>query len=67
MLSAPGLTDKFNIGARNAVMVEAELQKNGVRLRGKDVGGQSGRTLTMELDTGTVSVKTLGAGDPLKL
>ena len=67
MLSAPGLSDKFNIGARNATTVRAELQKNGLRLRGEDVGGQAGRTLTLDLDSGTVTVKTLGASGPLSL
>ena len=67
MLSAPGLSDKFNIGARNAVMVKAELKKNGVRVKGEDIGGQAGRTLSLDLGSGMVTVKTLGASGPLTL
>ena len=67
MLSAPGLSDKFNIGARNAATVEVELQKHGLRLRGRDIGGQTGRTLTMDLETGEVTVKTIGSAGPLTL
>ena len=67
MLSAPGLSDKFNIGARNAVMVKAELKKNGVRVKGEDIGGQAGRTLSPDLGSGMVTVKTLGASGPLTL
>jgi chemotaxis protein CheD len=67
MLSAPGLSDKFNIGSRNVESVKAELTRMQLTLKGEDTGGQSGRTLTMDAATGTVTVKSLGAPGPTTL
>ena len=67
MLSAPGLSDRFNIGSRNIESVKAELKRAGLRLRGESTGGQAGRTLTLDVSTGQVMVKSLGTTVPVTL
>ena len=53
-------SDPFQIGKRNMVMLRKLLWKNGVLIRGEDVGGQASRTLSLRLDTGDVRVKSHG-------
>ena len=60
MLVAPGISDRFNIGARNEAMVTRILRQKGMPIRGKRTGGQSGRTLTLDVATGKVTVKAVG-------
>ncbi|MGV3615091.1 MAG: chemotaxis protein CheD [Fimbriimonas sp.] len=56
---------RLDIGARNAVAVQAQLQALGMRPRALDVGGNLGRTVTFALDTGQIRVRTVSQGERL--
>lgn len=60
MTQAPGLRDTFKTGERNLAEVKAALEKENIRLAAADVGGTTGRTVRMYIDTGMVTVKTVG-------
>ena len=60
MLCAPGLSDKFNIGARNVERINEILRRKRLRVKGRSTGGQSGRTLALDVATGEVAVKKVG-------
>lgn len=53
---------RMEIGRRNVASVEAELTKLGVRPMARDVGGRQGRTLSLTIPNGLVTVKTLAEG-----
>jgi len=50
--------DGESIGARNAEMVRATLGEYDIPLEGDDVGGDHGRSLRLEADTGDLVVKS---------
>jgi chemotaxis protein CheD len=50
----------MNIGARNAETVQGILAGLNIRLTGTDVGGKTGRTVRLYLESGKVTVKTVG-------
>ena len=52
----------FNIGKRNYMVLRKILWKNNVLIAAESVGGSVNRTLTLELSTGKVWVKTSGDG-----
>ena len=52
--------DFFQIGKRNFLTLRKLLWKNGVLLKAHDVGGSVSRTMSIEISTGAVSVKTAG-------
>lgn len=52
----------FNIGKRNALAVRKILWKAGVMLQGESTGGESSRTLRLEVATGTLWMR--GPGQP---
>lgn len=60
MLTAPGLTDKFNIGSRNVEKVREVLRLQGIRIRGDSTGGHAGRTVVLDVATGEVTVRKVG-------
>jgi chemotaxis protein CheD len=60
MTKAPGLSDTFKIGNRNLAEVMAALEREKMHLAAADTGGNMGRTARMHLDTGKVTVKTVG-------
>ncbi|MGL4761213.1 MAG: chemotaxis protein CheD [Sarcina sp.] len=49
-----------NIGGRNIEAVEKILDECGIIIEGKDIGGNKGRTMTVDSQTGVVTIKTLG-------
>ena len=51
--------DHFQIGKRNIAMLKTLLQKNSVLLKAEDLGGTLSRTLSLDLSTGIVLVKSL--------
>ncbi|MFW6331106.1 MAG: chemotaxis protein CheD [Gemmatimonadota bacterium] len=57
--------DSFQIGKRNMVMLRKLLWKNGVLIRGQDVGGQRSRDMIYDVDTGTVTVRSAGTSRTL--
>jgi chemotaxis protein CheD len=56
-----GDADYFQIGKRNMVQLRKLLWKNGVLLKGEDVGGTASRTMSLSLGTGDVLIKSGGA------
>jgi len=46
------------VGQRNIVAAREELDKLGVPIVAEEVGGQRGRTVVFETDTGSFSIKT---------
>lgn len=57
MLTAPGLTDRFNIGAQNVNMTREILARYALRVVGQDVGGHQGRTVRLYIADGRVVVR----------
>ena len=55
-----GAADSFQIGKRNMLMLRKLLWKNGVLIRGQDVGGTASRDLLYDVETGDVSVRSGG-------
>lgn len=51
---------RFAIGSRNRTMLRKLLWKENLRLEAEDTGGKSARTLTLDLDTGRVLVRSAG-------
>lgn len=60
MFSVPGNSDFGNIGMRNSEAVQSSLQKHGIVIKGKDVGGTVARTLFLDAENGTATIKTFG-------
>lgn len=52
--------DPFSIGTRNSAVLEELLARHGFGLAASEFGGTIPRTLTLFLDSGRVTVKTLG-------
>jgi chemotaxis protein CheD len=52
--------DTFQIGKRNYIALKKLLWKNGVLLEAEDVGGNVSRTVSLQVGTGEVVVKTNG-------
>ncbi len=52
--------DLFQIGKRNFVMLRKLLWKNGVLLKAHDIGGTQARTMTLDINTGEVTLKIQG-------
>ena len=54
---------RLDIGARNAVAVDAQLRALGIRVVNRDVGGNFGRTVMFSLETRQVQVRTVSQGE----
>ena len=52
--------DFFQIGKRNLVVLRKLLWKNELLLKSYDVGGTNSRTMSLEIGTGKVTVKSCG-------
>jgi len=52
--------DLFQIGKRNLVILRKLLWKNGLLLKSVDVGGGDSRTMSLEIGSGRVSIKSGG-------
>ena len=50
----------LNIGGRNDLAVRSALAAHRIRLRGADVGGNVGRTMSVTVGTGSVTVRAVG-------
>lgn len=55
-----GRGDYFEIGKRNFIVLRKMLWKNGVLLKGHDVGGKQSRTMTLNMSNGEVTLKSQG-------
>jgi chemotaxis protein CheD len=57
--------DYFQIGKRNFVVLRQLLWKNGVLIKAHDVGGSCSRTLSLDIASGQVSIRSNGVMNPL--
>lgn len=55
----------FRIGERNLSILGKMLAKNGLRLHGEDTGGNTPRTLYLDMATGLATVRSRGKELPL--
>lgn len=51
-----------DIGARNGVAVKEALEKAGIPLVAEDIGGNKGRTVILDADTGALQIRIVGLG-----
>lgn len=63
MFKFSGDSNILKIGERNAAAVIENLDKHKIRLLAKDVGGNYGRTITFDIATGALKIRTLGHGE----
>ncbi|NLY76013.1 MAG: chemotaxis protein CheD [Firmicutes bacterium] len=59
MFAYEGKTERLKIGERNLQVIEASCQKAGLKISGRCVGGNCGRSVFMNLENGEVQVKTI--------
>ena len=52
--------DRFVIGKRNFVMLKKLLWKNSVLIEAEETGGSCPRTMSLDIDTGRVTLSTAG-------
>jgi chemotaxis protein CheD len=52
--------DYFQIGKRNIVMLRKLLWRNGVFIKAESVGGDISRTLTLDIESGRVTILSRG-------
>jgi len=53
----------LNVGERNITMAKEVLSNLGMSIIAEDVGGNFGRTIELNLDTGKVHIKTIYSGE----
>jgi len=63
MFSFGGKGSPLNIGERNSKAVEQELLKAGIPLVAYDIGGTFGRTITFDIQSGDLHIKTIKHGE----
>lgn len=63
MFSIPGINNPMDVGARNIDMANKVLAQEGVKSYRSDLGGNQGRTMSLFMDTGKVTVRTVGQGN----
>lgn len=63
MFSSIPMDSPFNIGVRNVNVARSTLSSQGIELLADDTGGNYGRTIFFDLDTGKVKVKTIFHGE----
>lgn len=63
MLAFAGQGPMWEIGQRNVAAVHRALAAVGLSPAAEDVGGNSGRTLRLSVDSGHVSVSAVGRGE----
>lgn len=51
------------IGARNVVAARAALSAAGIPLLGEEVGGNAGRSVTLDVNTGALTVRSVRGGE----
>ena len=63
MFSSIPQDSAFNIGARNIAVAREKLDSYNLKIISEDVGGNYGRTIFCDLNTGTVRVRTMFFGE----
>lgn len=59
MFSFIDVNNPFSVGDRNVEMARQTLAKNGINIVAEDVGGNFGRTVEFNVNTGKVKVRTI--------
>lgn len=65
MFSISGQDERLSIGLRNVAAVETALQKEGLSISARSVGGHLGKTVTLETETGQVKIRTINCPETL--
>lgn len=52
-------SERLKIGERNLQVIEESCQKLGLKISDRCVGGNSGKSVTMDLENGSIQVKTV--------
>jgi chemotaxis protein CheD len=60
MVTVSDIRRALNVGEYNVLAAKQALRVAGLKLTGKVVGGQQGRTIKLYIATGQVTVKTMG-------
>lgn len=63
VLQVSGIKNRLDIGNRNIEAVKEALKKEGLRLKGEDIGGNFGRTMQFFIDSGKSVIKMVGKGE----
>jgi len=63
MFTFAGKNPTMRIGERNAEAVSEQLRKYGIPLLGSDVGGNAGRTITFDVGSGDLHIRTIKHGE----
>lgn len=63
MFSFSNASDAMRIGTRNAETCKQVLKRNGIKVIAEDTGGTYGRTVSIDLATGSYKVKTIDRGE----
>lgn len=62
VLTIPGANTQFPIGERNVAAAEKALRQKGLGIHLQETGGNTGRTVRLQIADGQVTVKTFGKG-----
>lgn len=65
MFSNSSRPNSLMIGARNADMSKSILENMKIKLVSEDIGGNFGRTVEFNTETGMMKIKTIGHGEKL--
>lgn len=63
MFKFAGDSDIMKIGERNTQAVIENLEKHRIKLVAQDTGGNFGRTITFDVENGSLLVRTIGHGE----
>jgi len=63
MFAFSNATDIMRVGTRNAETCKQILKRNGIKVIAEDTGGNYGRTVSIDLNTGSYKVKTIDRGE----
>ncbi|MFH1460341.1 MAG: chemotaxis protein CheD [Candidatus Omnitrophota bacterium] len=63
MFNFPATNKVFNVGERNVAKVKEVLQQLHIRLIAEDTGGDHGRSMYFNTETGDVTVRTIAHGE----
>ncbi|MCB0208484.1 MAG: chemotaxis protein CheD [Anaerolineae bacterium] len=63
LISAPNFSDMLKIGQRNVEAAHTALKTARLNIKSQDTGGNAGRTVKLHIDTGQITVKSLGRGE----
>jgi chemotaxis protein CheD len=65
MLQVAGLNARLDIGARNLEAVRLALERCRLKVAAADTGGTYGRTMSLFIQAGRVTVRTAGRGEKI--